>query len=75
MLKDILKVTNLIVSTIEKSEEKISSPISLYDMHRALCTVSDKISLVANHYLALDMTEEYLQNSSLGEPVDKWRFF
>ena len=74
MLKDILKVTNLIVNAIEKSEEKISSPIALYDMHRALHTVIDKISLVANHYLALDMTEEYLQNSSLGKPVDKWRY-
>ena len=75
MLKDILKVTNLIVDTIEKSEEKISSPIALYDMHRSLHAVINMISLVANHYLALNMTEEYLQNSSFGEPIDKWRYF
>ena len=30
---------------------------------------------MANHYLALDFSEHYLQGSSWGEPVDKWRKF
>ena len=30
---------------------------------------------MANHYLALDFSEPYLQDSSWGEPIDKWRKF
>ncbi|MGB3752054.1 MAG: hypothetical protein WA945_10860 [Arcobacteraceae bacterium] len=30
---------------------------------------------VSGHYLALDFNEDYLQGSSWGEPIDKWRKF
>ncbi len=74
MLKDIIKVTNFIVDSIEQSDEIVSSKIPLYDLHRKLYAVIDHIGLVANHYLALSMDEEFLQNSSFGKPMDKWRY-
>ena len=47
----------------------------VYDVYRNLKDVISDLNLVANHYLALDFSEGYLQDSSWGEPIDKWRKF
>ena len=64
MLKDVIKITNLIIDTIENTNKKIYSPARLYDFYRSLCQVIRSVNTVANHYLALDFSEDFLQNSS-----------
>ena len=71
MLKDVFKITDLLVNTIVNSDKKLSSHIALYDLYRSLFEVIDRVNLVANHYLALDFSEDFLQNSSFGKPEDK----
>ncbi len=73
MLKDIDTTTNLVINSVIESDKKIYSPIALYDLHINLAKVIDEVNCVANHYLALDFSEDFLQNSSFGKPEDKWR--
>ncbi len=56
-------------------EENLPVPKKVYDVYRNLEEVISDVKLVANHYLALDFSEGYLQDSSWGQPVDKWRKF
>ena len=74
MLKDIITLTKLITKEL-KADKKINSATALYDMSRTLHQVIEYNSLVANHYLALRFDKDFLQNSSFGEPIDKWRYF
>ncbi len=75
MLKDVLFLTKNIFDEALIKEENLLNPKRVYDVFRSLEEVISDVKLVSNHYLALDFTEEYLQNSSLGEPIDKWRKF
>jgi len=73
MLDDIIKITQEVFSKFIKSHKPLSSPKKVYDSYRALSEVITNVQLVKEHYLALDFTEDFLQNSSYGEAVDKWR--
>jgi len=74
MLRDILDITKKNFSIALNKKRILDDPKSLYDVYIKLANVRQKVSLVSNHYLPLDFTEDYLQNSSYGEPIDKWRF-
>ncbi len=75
MLKDITTITSKIFNIALSKEEPLMAPKLVYNVYRNLAKVIDDANCVANHYLALNFSEPYLQNSSLGEPVDKWRRF
>ena len=75
MLKDILFLTKKVFDEALIKEENLPVPKKVYDVYRNLQEVISDVKLVANHYLALDFSEHYLQGSSWGEPVDKWRKF
>ena len=75
MLKDILFLTKKVFDEALIKEENLPNPKKVYDVYRNLQEVISDVNLVANHYLALDFSESYLQGSSWGEPIDKWRKF
>ena len=75
MLKDILFLTKKVFDEALIKEENLTNPKKVYDVYRNLKDVISDVNLVANHYLALDFSEPYLQGSSWGEPIDKWRKF
>ena len=75
MLKDIIFLTKKVFDEALIKEENLPNPKKVYDVYRNLQEVISDVKLVANHYLALDFSEHYLQGSSWGEPVDKWRKF
>lgn len=75
MLKDILFLTKKVFDEALIKEENLPNPKKAYDVYRNLKDVISDVNLVANHYLALDFSEPYLQGSSWGEPIDKWRKF
>ncbi|MGE4457138.1 MAG: hypothetical protein AB7E13_09385 [Arcobacteraceae bacterium] len=75
MLNDITNDTKWVLDQFIPKNHKISNKKSLYDLYRALHVLIDNVKLVSEHYLALDFTEDYLQNSSFGDPADKWRYF
>lgn len=73
MLSDVLKLTKRIYRECLQEKMIPSSPIVLYDSYRALCAMISDIHLVSVHYLALRFDEPFLENSSHGKPIDKWR--
>lgn len=75
MLKDVLFITKEIFPKVLVKKKNQNEPKKIYDVYRSFQKVIIDINFVANNYLALDFTEEHLQNSSFGEPVDKWRYF
>jgi hypothetical protein len=75
MLTDITTLTQYVFDQVLNSTQEINSKKHLYDTYRTFNSLISDIGLVANHYLVLDMSEEFLQNSSFGEPIDKWRWF
>ena len=75
MLKDVLFITKEVFSKALSKKKNLRNPKRVYDVFRSFQEVISDVNLVANHYLALDFTEHYLQNSSFGEPIDKWRYF
>jgi hypothetical protein len=75
MLKDVLFLTKKVFDEALIEEENLQNPKKVYDVYRNLQELISDVKLVANHYLALDFSEPYLQDSSWGEPVDKWRKF
>ena len=75
MLKDIVIITKETFTEALVSNKKLRNPKAVYDIYRNLLYVISDVSLVSNHYLVLDFSESYLQNSSWGEPIDKWRRF
>ena len=75
MIKDILFLTKKVFDEALIKEENLPNPKKVYDVYRKLKDVISDLNLVANHYLALDFSEHYLQGSSWGEPIDKWRKF
>ena len=75
MIKDILFLTKKVFDEALIKEENLPNPKKTYDIYRNLKDVISDLNLVANHYLALDFSEHYLQGSSWGEPIDKWRKF
>ena len=74
MLKDVLFITKEVFSKALSKKKNLRNPKRVYDVFRSFQEVISDVDLVANHYLALDFTEYYLQNSSFGEPVGKWRY-
>ena len=75
MLKDIIFLSKKVFDEALIKEENLPVPKKVYDVYRNLQEVISDVKLVANHYLALDFSEHYLQGSSWGEPIDKWRKF
>lgn len=75
MLKDILFLSKKVFEEALIKEKNLPNPKKVYDIYRNLQEVISDVKLVANHYLALDFSEPYLENSSWGEPIDKWRKF
>ena len=75
MLKDVLFITKEVFSKALSKKKNLRNPKRVYDVFRSFQEVISDVDLVANHYLALDFSEHYLQGSSWGEPVDKWRKF
>ena len=73
MLEDIKIITTKVFD--EFMDKKLSSAKKAYLTYLSMQSVIEDINLVANHYLALDFSEDFLQNSSCGEPADKWRHF
>ena len=64
MLKDILFLTKKVFDEALIKEENLPNPKKVYDVYRNLKDVISDLNLVANHYLALDFSEPYLQGSS-----------
>ena len=75
MLKDIVTITIETFNEAFCADKILSRPKRVYDVYRNLQELISNVSLVSNHYLALDFTEHFLENSSFGEPIDKWRYF
>ncbi len=75
MLEDIEILTKYVFDQFIPKNTALYSPLHTYRAYMGLKKVIDRINLVAEHYLALDFAEEYLQNSSFGTPADKWRYF
>jgi len=75
MLKDVVEITQKVFNEFTPSNEELNSPKNLYAVYSKLAKVLDTLQLVSEHYLVLSFDEEYLQNSSFGEPSDKWRYF
>ncbi len=75
MLVDIVAISKNIYSEIIEKDLTLENPIKLYDSYRTLQQVVKSSNLVANHYLALSFEEEFLQNSSIGSAIDKWKYF
>ena len=75
MLVDIVAISKNIYDEIIEKEVKIANPIKVYDSYRTLQQVVKSSDLVANHYLALTFEEGFLQNSSFGSAIDKWKCF
>lgn len=75
MLEDITTNTIRVFKQFIPKNKPVNSKKYLYNTYRAMQQVVDNIHIVSEHYLALDFTEEFLQNSSFGEPSDKWRRF
>ena len=71
MLKDIVTITIETFNEAFCADKILSRPKRVYDVYRNLQELISNVSLVANHYLALDFTEHFLENSSFGEPIDK----
>ena len=75
MLQDIEKLVSKVFDESLPKEKNLQNPKSVYKLFRAFEGLIYGIHLLANHYLSLDFKDECLQNSSLGTPQDKWRFF
>ena len=73
MLKDVLFITKEIFPKVLVKKKNQNEPKKIYDFYRSFQKLIKNIDFVTNHYISLDFTEPYLQNSSCGEPVDKWR--
>ena len=67
MLKDILFLTKKVFDKALIKEENLPVPKKVYDVYRNLKEVISDVNLVANHYLALDFSEPYLENAYIGE--------
>jgi hypothetical protein len=75
MLVDVVYISKKIYSEVFDKNLKIGNPIKLYDSYRNLKQVIESSNLVANHYLALNFEEKFLQDSSIGNATDKWKYF
>jgi len=75
MIQNITKISERVFDYFLSQHKKICSPKNLYLIYFYLNKVIEDSELVAHHYLALRFDEEFLQNSSLGIPQDKWRYF
>lgn len=62
MLKDVLFITKEIFPKILIKKKNQNEPKKIYDVYRSFQKVIIDVNFVANNYLALDFTEEHLQN-------------
>jgi len=74
MLDDIIYLTKTIFKKSIRDNMAQEIAVPLYEVHRHLQELINMYDLVANHYLALSLEEEFLQNSSFGSPMRKWQF-
>jgi hypothetical protein len=72
MLEDIKVITTKIFD--EFMDKELLSAKQAYLTYLSMQKMIGDISLVADHYLALDFSEDFLQHSSFGEPANKWRY-
>jgi hypothetical protein len=70
MLSDIVSLTNIVADNLNNENPKL-----VFKVYESLKEVIEKTDETANHYLVLDFSEEFLQNSSFGTPEMKWRYF
>lgn len=75
MLKDVIYITKKVFHKALVKKENLRNPKKTYDAFRSLSKLIEDANTVAMHYLALDFSEDFLQNSSWGDPKDKWRIF
>ncbi len=75
MLRDLTSITSKIFDEAFTSNKPLVAPKIIYDLYRNLTVVISEVDTLAVHYLVQDLTEGHLQDSSWGEPVDKWRKF
>lgn len=73
MLKDVLFLTKKIFDEALPKKKNFYRPQAAYDVYRNFQELIKNIDSIANHYISLDFTEAFLQDSSCGEPIDKWR--
>lgn len=73
MLKDVLFLTKNIFDEALPRKKNLYKPKTVYNTYQSIKEVINSVKVLSNHYLALDFIEPCLQNSSCGEPVDKWR--
>lgn len=73
MLEDITYLTEIMFRQIIPKNMKLQSASVVYDVYSSLQCVIHDTSIVANHYLALDFSEYFLQHYSLEETLEKWR--
>lgn len=75
MLSDIVKISQEIFPLFLENNQSKTHALTLYDVYRCLNKVNSNINLVATHYLAVDFSSPFLQNSSFGAPEEKWKYF
>ena len=74
ILEDVVEMTQKVFGKFIAKTKPLPSAVRVYDTSKALQKVIKHTDLVANHYLASSFEEPFLQNSSCGAPIDKWRF-
>ncbi len=74
MLEDIVEISKKVFDEAYAYNGSIGRAPDIYMIYKKLAELIVDAKCVASHYLALDMTNPFLQNSSFEEPVDKWRY-
>lgn len=74
LFEDIEILSSMIIDEFINIDKK-TDPIAVYDCYRALDEFINKVHTVLVHYLGIPLDSDCLQNSHLGTPIDKWRFF
>lgn len=74
MLEDIVALTSRTIEDSLAQHKNDMNGAKVYSVYKKLANLISSAKITANHYLALDFSEAYLQNSSFGAPADKWRY-
>ncbi|MCI4400066.1 MAG: hypothetical protein JHC37_05830 [Campylobacteraceae bacterium] len=74
MLEDIVALTNYTIEDSLVAHKNDMDGAKVYSVYKKLANLISSAKITANHYLVLDFSEGYLQNSSFGAPADKWRY-
>jgi hypothetical protein len=72
MLEGVPEFVDYVIATVPEQPAKSSLAVVAYHLLGDVVNASD---LALTHYLPLTLNEEYLQNSSIGSPYQKWAKF